>query len=397
MRVHGDLLVLRVRRREDVLRRIREPAEEAHERVTVDRVVDGLPHRELVERRLPRIDEEVVRVRRRVDLQLARILGLDVGQPVGRDRVEVVVGGVVQRLLQRGRVVLDNRADDLVGVPIRDIRRRLEVRVPDDDEALVRLEALDHVRPGRRRRARGLILRRRARGHGGGELGPEDVGEVTLRRLELDRDVAGRVVGRDPGDVTGLRLRELVCADDVREEADARRVELVVTLDRRAEVARLDRRAVRVLQAFEELELVRQAVGRDVRQRLDERRHQRGAVGPGDVLVAEERRVHVPEDRPAVHGVGETRVEEVDAGAPRHAQDRERLCLDGARASARGRSGASVRALAPAAAATCCNEGEPCCDRRDTRDRRPPVPPSHNRSFAVTWRPCGPRQPFIHT
>ena len=70
VRVEVVLLVLRVGRRKDVLRRLAETAVDAHERLTVDRVVDGLPHLQVVERRDAVVHEEVVRVRRRVDLDL---------------------------------------------------------------------------------------------------------------------------------------------------------------------------------------------------------------------------------------------------------------------------------------------------------------------------------------
>ena len=125
--VYGDeLLVLRIGRRQHVLRRRREAAVDPHERVAVDRVVDGLPHLEVVERLRAGVHEEVVRVRRRVDLQLARVLRLDGAEPVDRDRVVVVVGLAVDHPLQRGGVVLRRSVDGhLVGVRRRDFGSRL--------------------------------------------------------------------------------------------------------------------------------------------------------------------------------------------------------------------------------------------------------------------------------
>ena len=81
-------LVLRVRRRQDVLRRRPESAVQAHECVPIDAVVHCLPHLHLVERRRALVHEEVVGVRRREDLELRAVLRLDGAEPIDRDRVE---------------------------------------------------------------------------------------------------------------------------------------------------------------------------------------------------------------------------------------------------------------------------------------------------------------------
>src|SRR5207248_4027618 len=131
----------------------------------------------------------------------------------------------------------------------------------------------------------------------------------------------------DPGEVALLRLREGVRADDVPEEAHTRRVDLEVALDRRAEVARLHRRAVRVLEALAQRERVRLAVRRDLRQGLRQVRDDRRAVRAADVLVAEEGQVDVPHDRPTLDGVRQAGIEVVGAGVVGDAEVGERLVL----------------------------------------------------------------------
>ncbi len=373
--IGADLLVLRVGRREEVLGRLGEPAEELHHRLPVDRVVDRLAHLDVVERRDPVVHGDVERVRRGVELELVLVLRLDLVQAVRGEREHVVVRLSAENRLQGGRQVGDDLAGDLVGVPSRDVRDALELRVPNEVEAAVRLVARDHVGPRRGDPLGRLVARRRPRRHEGSELGRQDVQEVAARLRQLDRDRARLVVRHDAADVTRLRVRrEGVGALDHREEPDARRVDLVVALDRVLEVARLDGRAVRVLEIRPQRELVRLPVRRDVRHVLGEIRHERGAVRPGNVLVPHQAEVDVPHDLPARDGVREGGVEVVRC-VPGDVEDGERLA--GGRRGRAARRRRSARGLVASSATAGRDEGDPGHERADACEPRPLSPYFH--------------------
>src|SRR5207244_412163 len=75
------------------------------------------------------------------------------------------------------------------------------------------------------------------------------------------------------------------------------------------EVARLDRRSVRVLETGAERQLVGLAVSRDLRHVSRERRDERRTVRAGNVLVPEQAQVHVPHRLPALDRVRQAGVE----------------------------------------------------------------------------------------
>src|SRR6266481_5906354 len=77
--------------RQDVLGRRREAAIDLDEMLAVDRVVYGLAHLQLVERRHPGVHEVVVGVRRRIDLDLVLVLALERRDLIGRRPERVVV------------------------------------------------------------------------------------------------------------------------------------------------------------------------------------------------------------------------------------------------------------------------------------------------------------------
>jgi hypothetical protein len=98
------------------------------------------------------------------------------------------------------------------------------------------------------------------------------VRERAVRLAQLDRDLAGLVVGLDAGDVTfGLaRVDVVLGALDHQVERRAARLQVEHPLDRVLEVGGLDGRAVRVLEALPQRQLVGQAVLGDGRHLLGE-------------------------------------------------------------------------------------------------------------------------------
>jgi hypothetical protein len=168
-----------------------------------------------------------------------------------------------------------------------------------------------------------LILQRRVRRHRSREQCGEDVGEVALRLRQVDDDRPAGVVRDDAADVAFLRAAVVGRADDAVEERGADRVELVVALDRGAEVARAHWRPVRVLEAAAQRQRVGLPVRRDGRQAAGQVRDEGRARAAGDVAVPEQRQVHVPHHSPALGGVREARVEVVDPGVERDPERRE--------------------------------------------------------------------------
>ena len=154
----------------------------------------------------------------------------------------------------------------------------------------------------------------------------EHVDEAAVGRVQLDGDLARLVVGRDAGDVASASPASMysVAPFDALEEVGTARLEVQHALDRVLEVARLDGRAVGVLQAVAELEAVGLAVLGDLRQRLGDPRDQLTALGALGTAVSQRRGVGEPERLPGVPAVGERRVQRVGLGPVR---DRDRSAL----------------------------------------------------------------------
>ena len=201
----------------------------------------------------------------------------------------------------------------MFGLPLRDVLRRLEERVPRHREAAVRVVVRELVRPGSRNRS---VLDRRVRvtGHRRREQEREDRQEVASRRVQPDVDRSLRVVRDDSRDVAAGRrvLRIGLGPGDVGVEADALTLGEEASLDRPLEVGGLDGGSVRILQALAELELVDLAVPRDGRQGLSKAWHELVAGRPVHVTVRQERLVDIPHRPPRLARVGLLRVEVVD-------------------------------------------------------------------------------------
>ncbi len=114
---------------QEVARRLQEPARQTLQSSAVDSVVDCLARLQVVERRLRRVQEEVVRRGRLDRLEAVAGLALDLLQQRRRNRVAPVedVALVVEDLLSLGLRVRADLHVDRVGVPCRDVSRRLEV------------------------------------------------------------------------------------------------------------------------------------------------------------------------------------------------------------------------------------------------------------------------------
>ena len=242
------------------------------------------------------------------------------------------------------------------------------MRVPLDQERLVRLVA-DHVvravRRGRRVRER---LRRGAGRNRRRERQRHHVEEVRLGLLELDLDRARCVVGDDAGDRLAARrvLLARVHAFDVRVEADAGRVHLEVAHDRGGEVARLEGLSVRIHQSLAERELVVLAAGTDDRHGRRKRRDHVGRGRAAGVLLADETFVDVLEELPGLEAVGQARVHVVGV-SPDDVQRREGL--------PRRALSATGRALLARAAP--CSDQRKCRDHCGGSEERPPLTRSH--------------------
>ena len=105
--------------RQDLARRRRElgTAEDLHGGVTVDRIVDGPPCLDVVERRQIRVHGHVPERRQRVDMHLVGVLRADLAEAVGRRRLERPVGLTV---LDCGDLRLGRQTEglgDLVRIP----------------------------------------------------------------------------------------------------------------------------------------------------------------------------------------------------------------------------------------------------------------------------------------
>ena len=178
---------------------------------------DGLPRLQVVERRRPLVHEEVVRRRRPPELDLRRVLRLELLQPVGRERVLVVVVLVRRDVLRRLReVVRHDRRRSCPGC-----RSGCPGSASSAGSAArrtaARLVARDVVRPVRRRRRVLRVLLRRRGQHDRRERRRQDVLEVRLGLDQLDLDRARAVVHDDARDVRALRRVGLtgLAADDV--------------------------------------------------------------------------------------------------------------------------------------------------------------------------------------
>ncbi len=195
------------RRQEEAGRSQRAGAEPRH-RVLVEPRHDRLAGELVVERLLRGVQEHVVRRAAEVDLLVAaRCLRLDLGQQAARDRVGPVkdVGAVVQH---RQRVGRDVRRDLDVDVVVAGGNPgdcdRSPVGVLDHRERLVGDDVGHLVGPDARRRTCRL-----GRHRGAGRDDPErrereHVVERSVRRRQMNHDLARGVVGRDAAD--GLRL-----------------------------------------------------------------------------------------------------------------------------------------------------------------------------------------------
>lgn len=315
-RARLELLVTRDRRRQEVAVGLQQATGHAGQRPLIDGGRDGLADAHVVERRDLRVEEEVAR---RVGRRLAvAALGrlADPPELVAGRCTHQHIGGALDDVVGLTARALHDRQIDPARLAGRDVRQCGEVGVALEGERAVRLHIGERVRPDARQWLRRRVLEGRVTWDERRERRRETVGELAVGLREFDRDVAGRIVGRDAGKVgVGLAALDVaVGALDPGEEERSAGFEVQHALDPVLEVARLCGSAIGVLQPRTELQAVRLAVGADLGEVLGETGDELRALRALLVGIREQARVRRPQGAPPLLGVGERRVEEVGEG-----------------------------------------------------------------------------------
>ena len=291
-------------------------AEQADLGRPVDRVLDGLTHVDVVERRTCVVHRHVVDARRRADEEAAlvdAVLLREAGSRRRRNADQVHVGLAGLDLQQRLIGVHVRREHDLVGV-----RRAvaLVVRVPLQHRRAARIARGDVVRAGRRVDVDPLA-----------RCTPCSPGPAVNHCIDrIDTNVAFGFVRWNvrvsplavmPEILRGLTVEERLAADDVvlQRQVDAeRRAHLRAQDPLPRPLIRRGRhgRAVRELQARTDVERVGLAVARHRRERRRTDRRELAAGSTGLLLEADERHRRRVDHRPVVGPVGELRIDEVE-------------------------------------------------------------------------------------
>ena len=209
-------------------------------------------------------------------------------------------------------------------------------------------------------------------------------------RLRVDHDALGEIAGR-------RRLEALVGADDhAVEAARGRRVHLEDALERPQEVARLHRRAGRVLDALAQLERPRLAAVGRLGDGDGEIRHLLEGLRPRGVLERDQAVLRGLVELPVLERVVDLRVERA-AGPLREQLERAAAMLRHQRRAAlrSGRRG-GARCLCNAGASGCNGHGHSDRDRdgdpvvphrapsaRAGRPMLPPGPPGRSRCLLI--------------
>ena len=333
-------------------------AEEPHHGRAVDGVVDRLAGLEVVERREPRVHRDVPHRRQLVEEELLRILGRDLAQPVGRDREADPVGLAVLDLRDRGLTGQVEALGDLVGIAggLCVGRPDLEVLVAHEDDLVVRVVRLDHVRPRARDRLVALVLRGRGGRHDARERHRQLLQPLAVGLREVERHGALRVVRDDAALERAGRggLEAGRGTHDRAVEARSRRaVHLEDALHRREHVGRLDDLAVGELDALAHLEHPRlAAVGRlgNRDREIGDDRVGRGALG---LLEVDEAVLGGLLDLPALERVVDLRIHRPGSaliGELEGASIMAREMLRGRREAVAGTTAHAMLAVANAAA-----------------------------------------------
>ncbi len=261
---------------------------------TVDGVVEGAPHPDVVEWRMSRIEEDEDRRLHRVHVDLRGVARHEVFErPFVLGLLEVDTGDVGSPLLDG----LDTAALtvqpelDLVGEPVRagGPRPHMEVGIADERERSSGHVALDHVRAGRWDRPRSHVPVPCATRDGWHvDQHPQEV--ASRRSPEVEDDRSSRVVRPDaPAEVATPRPSPAGVGTHERyQPLLPRQPRTKRPFECAPEVARLDELPIRVANAAAELKGIPGSAVRVDRQRAREIRHDPAALAPTAPCGADE-------------------------------------------------------------------------------------------------------------